>query len=54
MEKRNYLLVTLLTMPTTTRRPARAANRMFRPMLQRLLSCSSLNVSLMYHIGADL
>ena len=47
MEKTGYLLVTLLTMPTTTRRPARAANRMFRPMLQRLLSCSSLNVFLM-------
>ena len=54
MEKKSYLLVTLLTMPTTTRRPARAANRIFRPMLQRLLSYSSLNVFLMYHNTDDL
>ena len=47
-------MVALLTMPTTTRRAARAANRIFSPMLQRLLSAGFLNVFLMYHTSLDL
>lgn len=52
--EKTYLLVTLLTMPTTTRRPARAAITKLGPMLQRLLSAVFLNVSLMYHKFGDL